>query len=173
MERVSPALRVAQFFFVLIGTALLGNVRATTQHAAASTSATVAINFALFVFALSWIAVLYSLVSSFVPVIVVPIVTLVLDGFATLFTVIGAIVLSAKLTTVNCAHWGSRPSDWIAFGSGDTQKRCREIQAGLVFMWFLFAAFAATLLFAFREFRRGGGSIGRPSMSQIGSQLGV
>jgi hypothetical protein len=63
---------------------------------------------------------------------------------------------------------GTRPSDWIAFGSNDTEKRCREIQAGVVFMWLLFAAFVATLVLVVKEFRRSGGSVRGPSMSQIG-----
>ncbi|KAI0813339.1 marvel domain-containing protein [Xylaria sp. FL0933] len=163
---INSILRLVQFLLVFIATALVGNVRANSQHAAAS--ATAAINFALFVCALAWIAVIYNLLANFISAVAIPIVSLALDGLATLFTFIGAVVLSAKLTTANCAHWGSRPSDWIAFGSGDTEKRCREIQAGLVFMWFLFATFAATLFLAFKEFRRGGGSVRGPSMSQIG-----
>ncbi|KAJ3551526.1 hypothetical protein NPX13_g11342 [Xylaria arbuscula] len=163
---VNSVLRLAQFFLILIATALLGNVRANSQHAAGT--ATAAINFSLFVCALAWLAVLYGLVANFVSAVAIPVVALALDGLSTLFTFIGAVVLSAKLTTVNCGNWGSRASDWIAFGSGNDHKRCREIQAGLVFMWFLFGTFAATLFFTFKEFRRSGGSVGRPSMSQIG-----
>ncbi|KAI0521763.1 marvel domain-containing protein [Xylaria bambusicola] len=159
---VNSILRLAQFFLVLIATALLGNVRANSAHAAA------AINFSIFVCALAWVAVLYGLASNFISAVAMPIVSLALDGLSTLFTFIGAVVLSAKLTTVNCAHPGSRSPGWIAYGSDNTQKRCREIQAGLVFVWFLFATFAATLFLTFKEFRRGGGSVGRPSMSQIG-----
>ncbi|KAI0913947.1 marvel domain-containing protein [Ustulina deusta] len=162
---MNSILRLVQFFLVLIATALLGNVRANTQHAASS--ATAAVNFAIFVCALAWIAIIYSFVAHFVSAVAIPIVALALDGLSTLFTFIGAIVLSAKLTTANCAHLGSRPSDWIAFGSGDTEKRCREIQAGLVFMWFLFATFAAAVVLAYKEFRRSGGSVRGPSMSQI------
>lgn len=163
---INSVLRLLQFFLVFVATALLGNVRANSQHA--YPTATVAINFVLFVCALSWIAVLYNLIANFVSAIVIPVLALALDAFAILFTFIGAVVLSAKLTTVNCASPGSRPVDWIAFGSGDTEKRCREIQAGLVFMWFLFATFIATLVLAVREFRRNGGSVRGPSMSQIG-----
>ncbi|KAI2623802.1 marvel domain-containing protein [Xylaria nigripes] len=163
---IGPVLRIVQFLLLLITTALIGNVRATTIDAAGS--ATAAINFAIFACALSWIAVVYSLVTSVVSIREIPIVSLALDAFAMLFTFIAAIVLSAKLTTVNCANWGSKSPDWIAFGSSNTEKRCREIQAGLVFMWFLFATFAAVFLFAFREFRRSGGSVRGPSMSQIG-----
>ncbi|KAJ8128530.1 hypothetical protein O1611_g5105 [Lasiodiplodia mahajangana] len=163
---INSVLRLVQFFLVLIATALLGNVRATTQDAASS--ATAAINFAIFVCALSWIAVLYNLVAHFISAIAIPIVSLGLDSSATLFTFISSVVLSAKLTPANCANPGSRPSDWIAYGSDNTEKRCREIQAGLVFMWFLFGTFVATLVLALREFRRSGGSVRGPSMSQIG-----
>ncbi|KAI1177628.1 marvel domain-containing protein [Nemania sp. FL0916] len=155
---LNSILRIAQFLLVLIATALIGNVRASSAHDAAP------INFAIFVCALSWIAVLYSLIANFVSALAIPIVALALDGLATLFTFIGAVVLSAKLTSVNCDNWESKPPSWIAFGS---EKRCREIQAGLVFMWFLFATFAAAVVFTFREFRRNGGSVRGPSMSQI------
>ncbi|KAI0394110.1 marvel domain-containing protein [Xylariaceae sp. FL0594] len=167
MAILHPALRLLQLLLTLISTALIGNVRASTLGSASGT-ATAAINFAIFVLALSWITLLYGLVVQFVSALAIPIVSLALDALATLFTFIGAVVLSAKLTAVNCGHYGAKPTDWIAFGSADTEKRCREIQAGLVFMWFLFAAFAATLFFAFREFRRGGGSVRGPNMSQIG-----
>ncbi|KAF2967613.1 hypothetical protein GQX73_g5945 [Xylaria multiplex] len=163
---INSILRLVQFLLVLIATGLLGNVRANTQHATAS--ATAAINFSIFVCAVAWIAVIYSIIAHIVSIVAVPIVALALDSLATLFTFISAVVLSAKLTTANCANWGSKPSNWIAFGSDDTEKRCREIQAGLVFIWFLFGTFAATLFFAFKEFRRSGGSVRGPSMSQIG-----
>jgi hypothetical protein len=63
------------------------------------------------------------------------------------------------------------PGDYIAFGSFDDQKRCREIQASTAFFWFLFACFVATLFLAFRAFRGSGisSSVRRgPNMSQVG-----
>lgn len=102
---LNSILRIVQLFLVLIATALLGNVRATTIDAASS--ATAAINFSLFVAALSWIAVLYNLVAHFVSAVAIPIVALALDSAATLFTFISAVVLSAKLTSANCAHYVS------------------------------------------------------------------
>ncbi|KAI1428574.1 marvel domain-containing protein [Xylaria sp. FL1777] len=163
---INSILRIVQFLLLLIATALLGNVRASTKDAAAS--ATAAINFAIFVAAIAWITVIYNLLAHVVSAVAIPIIAFSLDSLTTLFSFISAIVLSAKLTTANCANWGSRPTDWIAFGSSDTEKRCREIQAGLVFMWFLFATFAVTLVLTFKEYRRGGGSVYGPSMSQIG-----
>ncbi|KAI1630649.1 marvel domain-containing protein [Biscogniauxia mediterranea] len=166
-EMINSVLRLAQLLLVLLSTALIGNVIATNQDAAPS--ATAAVNFSMFVCVLSWIAALYSFIAHFVPVIAIPLAALSLDAAATLFTFIGSVVLSAKLTAVNCGNFGNdKLGDWIAFGSANDEKRCREIQASIVFMWFLFGAFAAALFFTFREFRRGGGSIGGPSMSQIG-----
>ncbi|KAI1372887.1 marvel domain-containing protein [Hypoxylon crocopeplum] len=160
---IKSILRLLQFLLVLLTTGLIGNVIASNISGAES-----AVNFIMFVCALSWIAVLYGLVSHFVAAVAIPIVALALDSASTLFTFIGAIVLSAKLQAVNCANLGSKPSDYIAFGSNNDEKRCREIQASTVFLWFLFASFAASLFFVLREFRRGGGSVRGPSMSQIG-----
>ncbi|KAI0472945.1 marvel domain-containing protein [Xylariaceae sp. FL0804] len=166
MELAASIVRLVQLLFLLICTALIGNVIDNNRDAAGSAES--AVNFGIFVCALAWIAALYGLVAHFVSAARVPLVQLVLDALAALFTFIGAVVLSAKLSAVNCAAYGHKGSSWIAFGSDNTEKRCREIQAGLVFMWFLFATFLATLFFSFRQFRSGGGSVGRPSMSQIG-----
>ncbi|KAI6090012.1 marvel domain-containing protein [Hypoxylon rubiginosum] len=163
MEVVKSILRILQLLFVLLVTALIGNVIASNISGAES-----AINFSMFVCALAWLAVLYGIVSHFVSAASIPIVALALDSAATLFTFIDSIVLSAKLQAVNCNNFGRKASDYIAFGSNDDEKRCREIQASIVFMWFLFAAFAASLFFILNDFRRSGGSVRGPNMSQIG-----
>lgn len=119
---INSILRLAQFFLVLIATALLGNIRANSQDAASS--ATAAINFSLFVCALAWLAVLYGLAANFVSAVAIPIVALALDGLSTLFTFIGAVVLSAKLTTVNCGSWVST-GFFIPFICSHNQLICR------------------------------------------------
>ncbi|KAL7623412.1 hypothetical protein AAE478_007094 [Parahypoxylon ruwenzoriense] len=171
MEMVKSILRILQFLLVLLTTSLIGNVIATNISGAGSAQS--AINFVMFVCALSWITVIYGIVTHFVSTLSIPIVALALDSSATLFTFIGAVVLAAKLQAVNCANLGRKPSDYIVFGSANDEKRCREIQAGTVFLWFLFASFAASLFFLLRELRRNGSSVSRPSMSQISSQMGV
>ncbi|KAI1331746.1 marvel domain-containing protein [Xylariaceae sp. FL0255] len=158
--------RAAQLLLVLIATALIGNVRANSESASAS--ATSAINFAIFAEVLAWLAVLFGLISGFVSALAIPIIAIAVDGATALFTLIAAIVLSAKLTAVNCANFGTKPADWIAFGSANDEKRCREIQGGVVFLWFIFITFSISLFLVFKEFRRGGGSLRNPSMSQIG-----
>ncbi|KAI1389386.1 marvel domain-containing protein [Hypoxylon trugodes] len=160
---IKSILRILQFLLVLLTTALIGNVIASNISGAES-----AVNFIMFVCALSWLAVIYGVVSHFVAAAAIPVVALALDSAATLFTFIGAVVLAAKLQAVNCSNFGRKTSDYIAFGSNDDEKRCREIQASTVFLWFLFASFAASLFFVLKEFRRSGGSVRGPNMSQIG-----
>jgi len=167
MEFINNILRIIQLLWILLITALIGNVIASNVTANGSSEA--AINFTMFVVVLAWIAALYGLAASFVYALAMPIVILALDGLTTLFTFIAAVVLAAKLTAVNCADLSGRSGDYIAFGSNDDMKRCREIQASDVFLWFLFACFIGTLFFAFKSFRGAGGSMRRgPNMSQIG-----
>lgn len=156
-------LRGLQFFWVLLITALIGNVIALNVNGPMA-----AINFTMFVAVLSWLAVIYGLAASFVERLAVPIVMFALDGAAALFTFIDAIVLSATLGATNCAN-PNKGDGWIGFGALDVGKRCREIQASTVFVWFLWATFVATLALAFLSFRRMGGSARShgPGMSQV------
>jgi hypothetical protein len=167
MEKIQLILRAAQLLFIIILTGLVGNLIATNIDAASS--ATAAINFSMFVIVLSWIAALLGLATGLVERIAPPVLALLgADALATLFTFIDAVVLAAKLKAVNCANTADQPDNWIAYGSADDNKRCREVQASTVFMWFLFATFAAALVLSFLGFRRGGGSIrSGPTMSQV------
>ncbi|OTB01453.1 hypothetical protein M426DRAFT_14478 [Hypoxylon sp. CI-4A] len=160
---IKSILRILQFVLLLLTTALIGNVIASNISGAES-----AINYTMFVCALAWLAVIYGVVSHFVAAAAITVVALALDSAATLFSFIAAIVLSAKLQAVNCSNFGRKTSDYIAFGSDDNEKRCREIQASAVFLWFLWASFMASLFFVVKELRRSGGSVRGPNMSQIG-----
>jgi hypothetical protein len=164
-------IRFWQLLWILLFTALIGNVIATTENA--SGSARAAINFSMFVAIVAWIAVLYGLVANFMTSLAIPMIQLPIDGAATIFSLIDAIVLSAKLKTVNCGDLDPKklPTDYIAWGSPNDEKRCREIQASTVFMWLLVVGFSAGTFFTWREGRGlGGGSIrsSRPSMAQVG-----
>ncbi|CCC08873.1 hypothetical protein SMACR_07510 [Sordaria macrospora] len=167
MEPIHLILRCLQLLFLIILTALIGNVIAL--DVAASSTARSAINFSMFVIVLSWLAALFGLAAALFQRIAIPLVMLALDAAATLFTVIAGIVLAAKLGAVNCGDTDGHGRNWIAYGSADDAKRCREIQAGTAFMWFLFAAFAAALTMAVMSWRRTGGSVrSGPMMSQVG-----
>lgn len=164
---ITVILRVLQLLWTLLITALIGNVIASNVNGPMS-----AINFAMFVAVLSWIAAIYGLVAGFVEAAAVALALLALDGLATLFNLIGGIVLAAKLKATNCGgdlDPKRLGAGWIGFGSPDNEKRCREIQASTAFMWFLFACFAGSLLFTTLGWRRSGGSVrsSGPGMSQV------
>jgi len=167
MELIPTALRGLQLLWLLILTALIGNVIATNINAAGSAEA--AVNFSMFVLVVTWLAALYGLVAAVLEQFAIPIVQLGLDGAAALFTFIDAIVLAAKLRAVNCASTANLGDDWIGYGSADDQKRCRELQAGTFFMWVLFATTAVNLGLFAMTWRRSGGSVrsGGPHMSQV------
>ena len=169
MELIPTILRGAQILFLIILTGLIGNVIATNVDAAGSAMA--AINFSMFALVVSWLTTIFGLALVLVDRIAVPTMAqLAADGAAALFTFIASVVLSAKLGVTNCGAIDKKDhSDaWIVFGSADDTKRCREIQAGTVFMWFLFISSAAALGLTFLGFRRGGGSVrSGPSMSQM------
>ncbi|TDZ26653.1 Non-classical export protein 2 [Colletotrichum sidae] len=166
------AIRGSQLLWVLLITALIGNVIALNINGAGSAMA--AINFTMFVAVVCWLAALYGLATAFVSALAIPIIIFALDGVALLFTFIDSIVLSAKLRAVNCGSLNRNdlPGNYIVWGSADDEKRCREIQASTVFMWFLFASFGVGAALSFMDFRRGGGGSvrsSRPSMAQVGA----
>ncbi|KAI8669208.1 MARVEL domain-containing protein [Fusarium keratoplasticum] len=167
---VKMILRGFELLITLLLTAVTGNVIASNIDAAGT--ATAAVNFVMFVAAVCWIVSIIGLGSFFASVLDKPVAQLVLDGSVVLFTFIAAIVLAAKLRVVDCGDINPKalPGDWIAWGSGSDEKRCRELQASTVFMWFLFGSFCGSLFLTVRDVRSTYGSIrgSRPSMSQIG-----
>ena len=171
MGMIKMILRVTALLWTLMITALIGNVIASNIDAASS--ATAAVNLAMFVAVLAWFACIIGILAFFTSALEKPIIQLPFDGLTVLFSFIAAIVLAAKLRVVNCGDIkeDSLPNDWIAWGSSNDEKRCREIQASAVFMWFLFACVSGSLFFTVKDARHNyGGSLpsSRPSMSQIG-----
>lgn len=176
VEVVPLILRSLSLLWTILVTALIGNVIALTVSAAGS--ATAAINFCMFVAVVAWLTTLLGLAQALFPSFsmrgsIVLLAQLVLDALAFLFTFVAAVVLAAKLRAVNCGKLDPEklPSDYIAWGSFDNTKRCREIQASTVFLWFLFATLAGCLTFSIREWRSGrsgsrSSGIG-PSMRQV------
>lgn len=175
MEKPQLILRAIQLLFLVILTGLIGNIIASNHNA--PSTAVAAVNFSMFVVVQGWLATIIGIGTILAAnrLSALPIFVLFgTDAVAVLFTFIDAVVLAAKLKMVNCGgDFGKKgsdpqPGDWIAFGSLDDHKRCREVQAGTVFMWFLFASFVASLALSFLGFRRGGGSIrSGPTMSQV------
>lgn len=156
MQIVQVGLRALQLLWVVLLTALLGNVIATRNNGFFVSAP--GVNFSMFVTVLAWLATIYGLAVAFVESIAVPIVVLAADAAVVLFSFISAIVLAASLRLPNC---GRQPS-----GLSGT---CRELQASTAFMWFLFGTYCVSLALAAMGFRRGGSGSVRsgPNMKQV------
>jgi hypothetical protein len=175
---IKVMLRGIALVWTLLITALIGNVIAANVN-----GHMVSLNFTIFVASLSWVALLYGLFATFIESIAYPAALLFLDGAATLFTFICAIVLAAELRAPNCGNISGAhlPNDWIGFGSHHNERRCREIQASTAFMWFLWVCFCGILFFTIVDAKSGGfgGSSrfsrssrsSRPAMSQVSSAV--
>lgn len=167
MSVINLILRTVALAFTIIITGLIGNVIANDAHA--STSARAAVNFTMFVAALSWIVCLYGMLASVISALAIPIVLIALDALGVVFTFISAIVLAARIGNTDCSKVTGRKLNWIGYGSGNPQHRCREIQASDAFMWFLWAVLCGSIFFSFTELRNPvrGSRTSRPSMSQV------
>jgi hypothetical protein len=96
---IALGLRTAQFLFVLLTTALVGDAIAKSIGGTPG-----AVNYAIFVAVWCWIAVLYGIAASVVQSLSVMMAHLVLDGMATFWTFIAGVVLAAKLQVHSCGN---------------------------------------------------------------------
>jgi len=160
-------LRTVQFIFNLLVMALVGNAIATIF-----TGTPASINYAMFVAAFNWIVILYGLAAAFFDGLAIPVVMYILDGLAMVFSMVGGIVLAAKLHVHSCGNFDYLLSNNLTRNSDSPKKTCRELQASTAFLWFLFAAFAGSLVVTFIS-SKGSFSTGRsgmrrgPAMSQV------
>ncbi|KAJ6787802.1 hypothetical protein PWT90_01479 [Aphanocladium album] len=164
---INLILRIVAFVFTIILTGLIGNVIANDDHA--STSARAAVNFTMFVIALSWVVCIYGMVATVISSLGKPIILTVLDGLGVLFTFISAIVLAARIGNPNCSDTHYRKNNWIGYGSFKPESRCRELQASDAFMWFLWVVLCGGLFLSLTEMRSpmGASRSARPAMSQV------
>ncbi|KFY48503.1 hypothetical protein V495_01317 [Pseudogymnoascus sp. VKM F-4514 (FW-929)] len=164
MSVVQTALRALQFLWILLLTALIGNVLA------GKTSDNSTVNYAMFTIVFCWLVWIYGMAAAFVESVAFPIVLLVLDALATLFTFVAGVVLAKKLGAHSCNNRGYLETRPILRDNGSTTKHCRELQASCAFFWFLFACFIGSMVMTglkggFGGMKRGGGS--GPAMSQV------
>jgi len=96
---VQIILRVSQFVWTILITSLVGNV---IDDAFAGNPSS--INYAIFVAVFSWIVLLYGMVAAFMESLAIPVVMMVMDGLATIFTFIAGVVLAAKLHVHSCGN---------------------------------------------------------------------
>lgn len=167
--------------------ALIGNVIADAFAGNPSS-----INYAIFTSVFCMLVALFGFAGAFVESLAIPIVAIVADGLAMLFSVIAGIVLAAKLHVHSCnnkvrgilsatacyttdiCRKSYLLSNSLTNGSYNMTKRCREEQASTAFFWFLFASFLGSFVVDFlgakggmSTSRRGGIRKGGPSMSQV------
>ncbi|KAK8197958.1 marvel domain-containing protein [Phyllosticta capitalensis] len=163
-------LRGLQFFWTLLIMALVGNMIADAFSGNPSV-----INYSMFVAVFAMLSLFYLIPATVKDGLGAPLAMLGLDVANTLFFLCGGIALAAYLGVHSCSNDGYTKSNSITNGAPDTAKRCREAQASTAFLWFGFAAFAASAVFSFLQ--RGSGMMGSsgassvrgpaPSMSQV------
>lgn len=85
------AIRALQFIWILLITALIGNVLAGKVGTSSS------VNYAMFTAAFCWIVWLFGIAAVFYSGLAIPIVLFVMDILAAVFTFVAAVVLAAKL----------------------------------------------------------------------------
>jgi len=155
------------FLWALLAISLTGNVISEAYDGTTS-----AINFSMFAIVWAWVALILGFVSCFMSFLP-PIINLVFDGLAAIFTFCAAVTMAAKLNVHSCFNDGYLRSNDQITGSNDLTKRCQELQASDAFLWFLFASFVVTTALQARRasgqgiMSTGSGGIRRPAMSQV------
>lgn len=96
MSVVQIILRGLQFLWILLLTALIGNVLA------GKTSNSPPTNYAMFTIVFCWLVWIYGMAAAIIESIAIPIVLIIVDAFATMFTFIAGVVLAAKLGAHSC-----------------------------------------------------------------------
>jgi len=163
MEFPNIILRALQFLFTLLTTALIGNV---IQDAVFGNPS--AINYAIFTDAWCWLVLLVVVVAFFVESVAHPLITMIMDGLAALFTFVAGVVLAAKLGAHSCSNFDYTATNSLTNGEANTEKRCRELQASTAFFWFLWACFMGSLAFGFMARNHTStGTRRTPNMAQV------
>ena len=142
------------------------------------------INYTMFVAVFAMLSLLYLIGAAIIESIAIPLALLALDAINTLLFLIGGIALAAYLGVHSCSNrvclmrrmtsgnhsyltalQGYVIDNKITNGSLNPSKRCREMQAVCAFLWFGFAAWAASLGLSALASRGGGTSGLRRGMS--------
>lgn len=165
MNIIQLMLRGIQFVWIILITSLIGNVIASAFSGNPSS-----INYAMFVAAFCWV-VLFIGIAGAVSDAIPPIVVVISDSLAILFTFIAGVVLAAKLHVHSCGNNSYVTSNSLTNGSHDPTKRCHELQASTAFFWFLFVTFIASHVLTAMNmgggFRRGTAARKGPAMTQV------
>lgn len=168
-------LRVWEFIFALLTLALVGNM---IDDAFAGNPAIV--NYTIFVAAFGVFTLFYLTPASFnVDWSGHPAIMILLDALNAVFFLTCGIALAAKLECRDCSNDEYTKSNSVTDGSVDREKRCREAQASVAFLWFAWAGFTGSMILSFAMLRQSGGArlrprtgaaparAARPSMAQV------
>ena len=93
------ALRALQLLWIVLITALVGNVIADAFAGNPSS-----VNFAIFVAALDWVVIIIAVIATFVSALSNPIILMAIDGVALFFNFVAGVLLAAKLGVHSCGN---------------------------------------------------------------------
>jgi len=164
-KAINLAMRGLQFFWTLLIIALVGNMIATAFAGNPSI-----VNYDMFVAVFGMLSLLYLIPATFNESLAFhPALMVGLDVLNTLFFFVGGVATAAELGVHSCGNAGYTASNKVTNGSHDMSKRCHEAQASTAFLWFGFAAFAASAVLSGLQSRGSGTSFrrGGPAMSQV------
>ncbi|KAL9022050.1 MAG: hypothetical protein Q9185_000791 [Variospora sp. 1 TL-2023] len=113
------------------------------------------INYVIFVSVFALLSLLYLIGAAIMESFAIPIAMLVLDAINTLLFLIGGIALAAYLGVHSCSNGPYVTTNRVTRTSDNPSKRCRESQAACAFLWFGFAAWAASLVLSALSSRGG------------------
>ncbi|KAB8737514.1 hypothetical protein FH972_026473 [Carpinus fangiana] len=166
---VNLAMRGLQFFWALLVLALTGNMIAEARSGNPST-----VNYAIFCAVFALLSLFYLIPATISEGFAIsPILLIALDVLNTLFWFCAAVALSAYLGVHSCGNEDYLRNNEITNGADNMSKRCHEAQASTAFLWFGFAAFAASAVLSGlssrggANLRSGGARRGVPSMSKV------
>ncbi|KAL4870304.1 hypothetical protein BDV12DRAFT_195451 [Aspergillus spectabilis] len=172
MRGIQLGLRGLQFLWTLLVMSLIGNMIAEAYSGNPAT-----VNYTMFVAAFSMLSLFYLIPASFNPDWAIhPILLIVLDTLNMIFFLTAGIALAARLECHSCGNQEYVLSNEITNGSHNPSKRCREAQASTAFLWFGWAAYAASWVISILISRQSGANLrprvgpargSRPSMAQV------
>lgn len=152
---INLVLRGLQFFFTLLIMAITGNMIALAFGGNPS-----AVNYAMFVSVISMVSLIYLITATVREKFAIhPALMIAVDALNTLFFFCGGIALAATLGVRSCGNLGYLNSNSITNGAANKSMRCHEAQTVTAFLWFGFAAYAASAFLDFFQ-TRGSGSKG-------------
>ncbi|KAJ5584577.1 uncharacterized protein N7459_004377 [Penicillium hispanicum] len=171
LSGVQLGLRAWEFVMTLLVMSLIGNMIAEAFAGNPST-----VNYSMYTSAFSMLTLFYLVPASFnLDWALHPIIMIVVDALNCIFFFCAAIALAAKLECHSCSNTSYTSSNEITNGSHNPQKRCREAQASVAFLWFAWAGYMASVFVSIFMSRaatsntrgRSASTRRRPNMAQV------